>query len=168
MNKHPSCLAIAVALGLASSAVRGQSFTEQTGIALTGVYYSSVAWGDYDNDSDLDILLTGYDLTTETGLSKIYRNDGNDTFVEQAGIALTPVWNSAVAWGDYDNDGNLDIVLTGESTSGPVSKIYRNQGGAVFTEQTDIELIGVGHSSVAWGDCDNCDRRRENAVIWPV
>ena len=32
-------------------------FTEQTSIALTGVYYSSVAWGDYDNDGDLDILL---------------------------------------------------------------------------------------------------------------
>lgn len=37
-----------------------QTFTEQTNIVLTGVSRSSVEWGDYDNDGDLDILLTGY------------------------------------------------------------------------------------------------------------
>ena len=87
------------------------TFTEQTSIALTGVSISSVAWGDYDNDGDLDILLTG---STDSGnISKIYRNNGDNTFTEQTSIALTGVDNSSVAWGDYDNDGDLDILLTG-------------------------------------------------------
>ena len=87
------------------------SFTEQTSITLTGVAYSSVAWGDYDNDGDLDILLTGDNGSSR--ISKIYRNNGNNTFTEQTSIALTGVDSSSVAWGDYDNDGDLDILLTG-------------------------------------------------------
>ncbi|MFA4907281.1 MAG: FG-GAP-like repeat-containing protein, partial [archaeon] len=129
-------------------------FTEQTGISLTGVDYSSVVWGDYDNDGDLDILLTGY--TGSTYVSKIYRNNGNNSFTEQTGISLTGVVHSSVAWGDYDNDGDLDILLTGYTSSGSfVSKIYRNNGNNSFTEQTGISLTGVDYSSVAWGDYDN-------------
>ncbi len=130
------------------------TFTEQTSIALTGVYYSSVAWGDYDNDGDLDILLTG--LTTGgSRVSKIYRNDGDNAFAEQASIALDGVINSSVAWGDYDNDGDLDILLTGATDTGTTSKIYRNNGDNTFTEQTSIALTGVTQSSVVWGDYDN-------------
>ena len=97
---------------------------------------SSVAWGDYDKDGDLDILLTG------DGMSKIYRNDGSNTFTEQTGIILQGVSQSSAAWGDYDNDGYLDILLTGNGPAGPVSKIYRNNGNNTFTEQTGIVLQG--------------------------
>ena len=99
-----------------------EHFTEQTSITLDGVYQSSVAWGDYDNDGDLDILLTGD--TGSIRVSKIYRNDGDNTFTEQTSIALTGVNDSSVAWGDYDNDGDLDILLTGYTGSSRVSKIY--------------------------------------------
>src|ERR1043165_5461385 len=67
---------------------------------------------------------------------------------------LTGVANSSsVAWGDYDNDGELDILLTGKTSSALVSKVYRNDGGSF----TDIAagLTGVRYSSVAWGDYDN-------------
>ncbi|MBU0713667.1 VCBS repeat-containing protein, partial [bacterium] len=131
------------------------SFTEQTGIGLTGVYYSSVAWGDYDNDGDLDILLTGDVPDSPYCVSKIYRNNGNNSFTEQTGISLTGVHESSVDWGDYDNDGDLDILLTGWTGSSPISKIYRNNGDNTFTEQTGIILTGVYYSSVAWGDYDN-------------
>jgi predicted nucleotidyltransferase len=110
-----------------------------------------VAWGDYDNDSDLDLLLTG-----KPALSKIYRNDGDNTFTEQTEISLIGVAFSSVAWGDYDNDGDLDILLTGyASTYQYVSKIYRNNGNNTFTEQTTISLTGVFYGDVAWGDYDN-------------
>ena len=46
-------------------------------------------------------------------VSKIYRNNGDNTFTEQTSISLTGVDYSSVAWGDYDNDGDLDILLTG-------------------------------------------------------
>ena len=73
--------------------------------------FCSVDWGDYDNDGDLDILITGETYSGED--SKIYKNNGDGTFTEQTGISLTGVSYSSAAWGDYDNDGDLDIVLSG-------------------------------------------------------
>ena len=130
-----------------------QQFTEQTAISLTGVSSSSVAWGDYDNDGDLDILLTGY--TCSTYVSKIYRNNNEGTFTEQTSISLIGIGSSSVAWGDYNNDGYLDILLTGWASGTIVSKIYKNNGDGTFTQQTSISLTPVNSSSVAWGDYDN-------------
>jgi uncharacterized repeat protein (TIGR01451 family) len=123
-----------------------------THAALAGVFLSSVAWGDYDNDGDLDILLTGYDGSA--GVSKVYRNDAVGGFTETIGADLTGVADGSVAWGDYDNDGDLDILLTGGGTSGPLSKVYRNDGGGTF-EDIAADLAPVMESSVAWGDYDN-------------
>jgi len=120
------------------------------------VEYCSVAWGDYDNDGDLDLLLTGCATAflSCTSISQIYRNDsGNFTNIN---AGLTGLSHSSVAWGDYDNDGDLDLVLTGcinSSCSAGSTLIYTNDGG------TFIE-VGTGfdehyRSSVAWGDYDN-------------
>jgi hypothetical protein len=128
------------------------NFIEQTDINLTGVYRSSASWGDYDNDGNMDLLLTGY--SSSGRVSKIFRNEGSNTFAEQT-ISLTPVRYSSSEWGDYDADGDLDILLTGDSDVDDVSKIYRNNGDNTFTEQTSITLQGVCYSSVAWGDYDN-------------
>ncbi|MDP3149076.1 MAG: LamG-like jellyroll fold domain-containing protein [Ignavibacteria bacterium] len=130
------------------------TFTEQTSVFLAGVEQGSIAWGDYDNDGYLDILLTGMNGTNQ--ISKIYKNNGNGTFTEQTSASLTGVSNSSVAWGDYNNDGSLDILLTGyEINNNPISKIYKNMGEGIFDEQTSASLIGVGNSSVVWGDYDN-------------
>ncbi len=130
------------------------SFTKQTAINLTGVRNGSVAWGDYNNDSYPDILLTG--STGSVYVSKIYKNNGDETFTEQTGISLTGVSNSSAAWNDYNNDGYLDILLAGDTTySTIVSKIYKNNGNGTFTEQTGINLTGVDECSVAWGDYNN-------------
>lgn len=119
---------------------------------LTGVYFGAVAWGDVDNDSDLDILLTGFDGADR--ISRIYRNNGNSTFTD-IHAALTGVYFSAVAWGDTDNDGDLDVLLTGhDGTNTPVAKVYRNNGNSTFTD-LNIELPGVQVGAVAWGDADN-------------
>jgi hypothetical protein len=93
----------------------------------------SLAWGDYDNDGDLDLALAGRD--TVGPLSKIYRNDGgtlvndgNDggnTFTD-IGAGLTGVYACSLAWGDYDNDGDLDLALAGSN----VTKVYRLDGGS--------------------------------------
>ena len=72
----------------------------------------SVAWGDYDNDGDLDVLLTG---PSGGVASRVYRNNGG-TFSD-IGAGLPGVSISSVAWGDYDNDGDLDILLTGSSST---------------------------------------------------
>lgn len=91
---------------------------------LQGVSYGDLAWGDYYNDGDLDILLSGLTSNNITRISKIYRNDGSDTFTET--VSLTGIWHGSVTWWDYDNDDDLDILLTGDTGSGYISYIYRN------------------------------------------
>ncbi len=117
--------------------------------ALTSVQYSALAWGDYDNDGDLDLAIAGN--SGDTYISKIYRNDGG-TFTD-IGAGLTGVRDGSLAWGDYDNDGDLDLAIAGYSSGGCVSKIYRNTNG-VFTD-IGVGLTGVQCSSLAWGDYDN-------------
>jgi subtilase family serine protease len=118
---------------------------------LPGLYTGSVAWGDYDNDGDLDLFWTGY--TAGSGLiSSLYRNDAGVFHIDEA-VVLPGVNYCSVAWGDYDNDGDLDLVLTGQAGSGLISRVYRNDAGTF----TDIQagLPGAGMSSAAWGDYDN-------------
>ena len=134
----------------------GNGTFRDIGAGLPGVAYSSVAWGDYDNDGRLDILLTGLDASNSP-VAKVYHNDGNSTF-HDVGAGLTGVADSSVAWGDYDNDGRLDILLTGLDASGnPVAKVYRNDGNNTFHD-IGAGLAGVADSSVAWGDYDNDGR----------
>ena len=128
------------------------TFTYYTSLLSTGLYYGASAWGDYDNDGDLDILLTGN--TGYTVVSKIFRNE-NGSFIEQSSISIIGVERSSVAWGDYDNDGDLDILLSGNTGYSTVSKIYRNEGNNIFSEQTSINIIGTSKSSLDWGDYDN-------------
>ncbi len=129
-------------------------FTERSN-SLVAVGGSSLKLGDYDNDGDLDILLTG--LSNSGYISKIYRNDGNNIFIEQINIPLQGVNDGSANWGDYDNDGDLDILLTGYTGGIPysISKIYRNDGNNIFTEQINISLEGISNGSAQWGDYDN-------------
>ena len=79
-----------------------------------------VVWGDYDDDGDLDILLSGY--ADGGSVTEVWRNDGGDLFT-QAITVLTGVYQNSVAWGDYDDDGDLDILLAGISDSGYVTSL---------------------------------------------
>jgi hypothetical protein len=120
--------------------------------ALPHISQASVAWGDYDSDGDLDLLLAGR-LAGTGDTTAVYRNDGGGTFVDIA-AGLPAVRYASVAWGDCDRDGDLDVLLTGLAFGpGSISRIYRNQGGGVFTD-LNAGLPGVVNGSAAWGDCD--------------
>jgi len=124
-------------------------FTDLGSLGLIGLLSSSVSWGDFDNDGDLDVLTTGFN---GSNFSRVYRNDSG-TFVDIT-ANLVGVAVGSAAWGDYDNDGDLDILLTGrDASNNPISKLYRNDSGT-FTD-TSAPLIAVRYSSVAWGDYDN-------------
>jgi len=126
-------------------------FTPITTPALPGVRNGAGAFGDYDNDGDLDILLTGSAATGN--LSEIYKNTGGSFSAINAGLTGV-AGGSAVAWGDYDNDGDLDIVLAGESgTNNPVTQICQNQNGSF--SNLSAPLPGVSAGAVAWGDFDS-------------
>jgi hypothetical protein len=149
--------------GVIADFVLGQQFTQQNDIILTAVSDGNVAWGDYDNDGDLDILLTGDTSTVKYSLkpiSKIYKNDGNNSFTEQSDITLPGIRGGSAEWIDYDNDGDLDIFISGNlsdttSTSIPITRIFKNNGENNFIEQSDIDFIEVTSGCSAWGDYNN-------------
>src|SRR4029453_16234033 len=82
------------------------TFTD-AGAGLGDVVEGATAWGDYDNDGDLDVVLTG--LVGSPPLTRLYRNPAGNLADVAAGLA--GVDDGGAAWGDYDNDGDLDLVL---------------------------------------------------------
>ncbi len=137
---------------------KGNGTFEESGITdLPPVTSGSVAWADYDNDGDLDLALSGEQGVTNY-ICKIYKNDYRNNPANPfstVGETLTGIRNSSIAWGDYNNDGWLDIAISGESLTGAyVCEIWKNDGDGNFSETSDI-LTGVYNSSLAWGDCDN-------------
>ncbi len=105
---------------------------------------------DYDNDGWLDVfLLSGSRLEgpPEGAINRLYRNNRDGTFTdvtEKAGLGRTG-WASAVAVGDYNNDGFDDLFLTywGQNA------LYRNNGNGTFTDVT--ENAGLLHTGIRWG-----------------
>ncbi|MEG5055892.1 Ig-like domain-containing protein, partial [Microcoleus sp. B13-B6] len=120
------------------------AFVEDSNISLSGGDYGSASWADYNEDGNVDLLLTGMQYG-----SILYKNTGSG-FTQNTGISLPGVRNSSVAWADYNGDGKQDLLLTGDAYP-RISRIYKNQGTG-FTEDTNISLPGVSFGSVAWAD----------------
>lgn len=117
---------------------------------LPGLHSGAVAWGDYDLDGDLDLLLTGV-AAPELYLTEIYRNDGQGRFTA-VGAGLAGTGYGDAAWGDYDGDLDLDVVLTGATGSGIQTAVYENRRGDGFVRVAVLEPLVSG--SVAWEDAD--------------
>jgi len=105
----------------------------------------SVAWGDYDNDQQLDLA-----VGNSQSPAQVYQNTGG-------ALEMTPAWTApdsdpwgSLAWGDVNSDGTLDLVSSG----GP-SRLYLNQAGTLASSAgwSSIEIDDT--SSVALGDMDN-------------
>ena len=113
---------------------------------------SASDWGDFDGDGDQDLLICGSwnDGSTEKRLTLIYRND-NGVFTE-LNAGLPGVDYGDVKWADFDNDGDLDILLSGDNGTESITKMYMNDG-AGFSE-AGLFLQGVKNSAMAVGDYD--------------
>lgn len=121
---------------------------------LGAVAFSSVDLGDYDNDGDLDLLVGGGFISANLldGGALLWNNSGG-TF-SQTSQSFEGMLAGDVTWGDYDNDGDLDVLFQGAVTvlGKHLSRIYRNEGGNKFSNVTN--LIGSLFSDVEWGDFD--------------
>lgn len=130
-------------------------FTEIKNHGITAVEQGSLDLGDFDNDGQLDVLVTGRTNVSPNYATKVFRNKGDGTFEEaNLGISLENVVGSA-SWGDYDNDGDLDILLIGDNApnNGEVSKIYKNNGNGTFQEAATLFALSTGNTQ--WIDYDN-------------
>lgn len=127
------------------------SFQAQNNTPFIGITLGDLAFGDFDNDNDPDLLLTGR-MSNGSSTTQMYRND-NGTFVDiNAGI--TALSASFADWGDFDNDGDLDFFIAGVGTDGQsVTKIYRNNGSGSFSEVSH-SMIGLRRGDGGWIDYD--------------
>lgn len=130
----------------------GDGTFSQVNASFVGVKGGGVSWADYDNDGDPDLLINGCtDYYCNDKVTRLYRNNGNASFFD-TGVQLPPAEN-ATFWGDFDNDGDLDLLFTGSSLA-PSVRVYRNDGGGNFTDTNaviDDRIAGEG----IWGDYDN-------------
>ncbi len=119
----------------------GGSFTPSSH-ELPGVLAGDVTWGDYDHDGDLDLLVFGAEAAIGRRAARIYRNDGAAGFIP-ASLLVGAVFADA-EFGDFDGDGDLDLISTGSSSLGPsITNIYENH------RQVIPELPGAPSSLTA-------------------
>lgn len=117
----------------------------------------SNAWGDFDNDGDLDLIITFRDAPV-----RLYRNgpDGFEDVGASHGLPTDGGNPRSVAWGDYDGDGDLDVYIGYAGYDGPANRLFRNnlqQGQAGFTEVGEASGVALhGHTrQVSFIDYDS-------------
>ncbi|MFA6109245.1 MAG: Ig-like domain-containing protein, partial [Candidatus Latescibacterota bacterium] len=127
------------------------------GAQLVGVGYGDAAWADYDGDGDLDLAVAGWDSTGQESL-RLYANEGGVLALDlnQDGDQLRGVRYAALAWADYDGDGDLDLLVTGMGANGTsLTVLYRNTEGMLQADQTNSEsLVSLHNGDLAWADYD--------------
>ncbi|SFN79480.1 Por secretion system C-terminal sorting domain-containing protein [Bizionia echini] len=108
---------------------------EEISIPNNTSQHKQVVWVDIDNDGDKDLF-----VTSNTDGNKLYTNSGNSNFVDITLVSGLPTENMesyGASWGDYDNDGFLDVFISNRSeTDVQPNYFYRNNGDNTFTDVT--------------------------------
>ena len=130
------------------------TFSDVAGQAGVADFRNSIdaAWIDYDDDGDLDLYVVTFD-----DQDQLYRNNGSGSFSRVTGSSGINVISqgdeTAVSWGDYNGDGNIDYYLCKRRFR---NALYHNNGNGTFSEVG--ESAGVDHlgdsEDAAWGDYD--------------
>ncbi len=127
---------------------------------LDPTVHAQSAWADDDGDGDLDLFLTNVDPYMETGFVRRFANDGG-TFTGQDLLGIRVEYGLA-DWGDYDADGDLDLLVAGNiqevgGTFATVLRVYRNDAG-VYNETTLITAPNADWldlHAATWADYDS-------------
>ena len=142
---------------------RDGTFTDRTAAAgLLGLYGGlNMVQADYDNDGDLDLVVLRGAWLRAAGRhpNSLLRNDGAGTFTDvtfDAGLGEVHYPSHSAAWGDYDNDGDLDLYVGNESSRELVapSQLFRNNGDGTFTDVAQAAVVANYRyaKAVVWGD----------------
>ncbi len=151
-----------------------EDITAQAGLGgLDGV--SVGVFADYDNDGDKDLF-----VSRTFSHNQLFRNNGDGTFTDVTAASKigADCCTTVASWGDYDNDGLLDLYVgryldprlkiptTFYARNGEPNRLYHNNGDGTFTDVTD--QAGVGDTGLClgtvWGDYDN-DRYPDLYVV---
>jgi|GEM_PF-2089060 len=134
---------------------------------------SGCAWGDYDNDGDLDLYVGAH--LGKSGKNLLFQNQGNGIFLEvaaRAGVDASANARAAI-WGDYDNDGDLDLYVVNEASDGAEiprgsdphgwNALYLNRGDGTFVDfpadkagVAGFPFVREGTAAIADYDNDGC------------
>ncbi len=126
----------------------------QTDLLAVPNSYSN-AWGDYDNDGDLDLA-----VSLGTGEVRLYRNDAGVLVSVGAQVGMPQAGSHelrGLSWGDFDGDGDIDL-LGGSTPTDKLTVVLRNDGGKAFVDvAAEIGLTIPGRSArqTNWVDYDN-------------
>lgn len=126
------------------------TFTKITSGSIVNDIGSSraCAWGDYNNDSWPDLFVVNYEGINDF----LYKNNGDGTFTRIFNVPMVNegLWGAACAWNDYDNNGYLDLYVTGN-----YNRLYYNHGDGVFTVSNSLPGQTSNRYGFTWGDYDN-------------
>jgi len=117
----------------------------------------SLSWADFDNDGDLDLFASNFDFNSTSAINRLYINHGNGYFTSMSSdaVILKDAANTTGAsWGDYDNDGNLDLYVVNNQSA---NELFHNNGDGTF-EKIIIdppEAAAAFSVGSTWGDFDN-------------
>jgi hypothetical protein len=119
-------------------------------------WYWAGSWGDYDDDGYLDLFAGATALSPRNYL---YRNnhDGTFTLVDDTKMPRIPNNQQGAVWGDYDNDGHLDLFTTAGNYAPSPNALYHNNGDGSFSALTGDPLtseVSIARGA-SWGDYDN-------------
>ena len=103
-------------------------------------------WIDFDNDDDYDLFITSF-----SDSNILYQNIGNMVFEDvtvSSGLILNNNSNFGSSWGDYDNDGFLDVFICsrGDFNNEIQNYLYHNNGDGTFTIVNDLVGIDNNHN----------------------
>jgi hypothetical protein len=113
--------------------------------------FSNCAWGDYDNDGFIDLFVSTYNCCVNPSPNFLYHNNGDGTFtrVLSGSVVNDNGFANGSAWGDYDNDGFLDLFVARGANVIQPNLLYRNNGNS--NRWLKIRLVGTVSNRSAIG-----------------
>ncbi|MEO0472985.1 MAG: FG-GAP-like repeat-containing protein, partial [Bacteroidota bacterium] len=121
-----------------------------------GFIDASVSWADYDRTGTLDFIIIGEQNGNRTTLMYDQGNPGEFVLDNANNIGMIDVKDGNADWGDLNNDGGPELLLTGNSVNGAIAVVYNNvAANGTFTIGDTIQLKGIQNGEGKWIDIDN-------------